>query len=335
MDLVESVKRIFVIVLLSIVPFYSFSQSIDVTKLTEGELLSATWEGEPVYVYKRTPAQIETLRSKLFQGMDLNALAPAIERVAMSTSNERASQILHFLLKLEDRPTRSIRKDILVISASSSGLGCRIEHISEDESLTDPCSGSVYGLDGRIEQANEREPYHLLIPPHYYLDENMLIIGSDPEEQVKIYDFSPNIIMMKGSSAEKLIHAIQWKKKSIALILLKNKEVVNYTNHHFSTALHVAAARGDTHLINEMISAGFDVNHINNGNITPLQVAVMANHEQNIATLIKSGAKREAFCKLDRCTESVEDFMVNYALVQNSEEAKKYLDHAMNKNYRN
>lgn len=320
----QNIKRILVVIFLSSAFSYSNAESIDLRTLKAGEVLRTTWGNRLIYVYKRTPSQIAELKAKVGKVMDLAALSYAVQYVAMIYSNERASQILHVLRELEGKPTRSYREDVLVVSAVSSRAGCLILYVPEQEVFTDPCSGAMYGLDGRLQKPNGRESYHLFIPLHYYQGD-LLVFGNEQGKSIQTLDFSPNIMAMRASDGEKLFHAIQWKKQDIALALIKSTGVAEYTNQIHSTALHVAASRAGSNLINKMIDAGFDVNHINKSNITPLQIALLGGHENNVVTLIERGAKTEAFCEANRCTESSSAFLVNRGLAANKSEAAKYL----------
>lgn len=56
------------------------------------------------------------------------------------------------------------------------------------------------------------------------------------------------------------------------------------------TCLHKAAQLGHTHLIDELVAAGLDVNTQTSEGYTPLQYAVMEGHRDTVATLLDHGA---------------------------------------------
>jgi ankyrin repeat protein len=66
-------------------------------------------------------------------------------------------------------------------------------------------------------------------------------------------------------------------------------------NEEGATALHIAAASGNMKAVSILISAGADINAIDDGGSTPLHQAVAANQMDVVKALVEAGAKIETF----------------------------------------
>ena len=145
---------------------------VDISKLEPGMLLLVEWRGKVVWILSRTPemlASLTTLDSKL------------------SDPNSEREQQPEYAQNL----TRSIRPEILVTTGVCTHLGCSPVYRKEiapadlgPEWLGGffcPCHGSKFDLAGRVYK-NVPAPTNLLVPPHIYLSENVLLIGSDRKE---------------------------------------------------------------------------------------------------------------------------------------------------------
>lgn len=289
---------------------FANAKSIDITEMKPGELKKASWEGSLVYVYKRTPEQIKSVRSQSISESTSSTLEATFTTIARSYDNRRASLIRYLTLELDDKPSRSIRDDILVVLGFSSYFGCLVTLESKNGQFIDSCSNAHYGVDGRIQRTNNREIFHLLIPPHYYEGDN-LIISSETKATVEMLDFSPDIMSLKMSDGEKLIEAIQWDKKEVILQLLARKKGFSYRTRTGASALHGAAGNSDPEVIEKMVQLGFDINEQTDSGITPLQMALLAGNEPAAVTLIRLGARTDSFCNFWTCSKSAEEFLMD------------------------
>lgn len=146
---------------------------VDISKLEPGMLLLVEWRGKVVWVLSRTPemlASLTKLDSKL------------------SDPNSEKDQQPEYA----QNPTRSIRPEILVTTGVCTHLGCSPvfrKEIAPVDLGPDwlggffcPCHGSKFDLAGRVYK-NVPAPTNLLVPPHTYLSENVLLIGLDSKEE--------------------------------------------------------------------------------------------------------------------------------------------------------
>ncbi len=145
---------------------------IDISKMEPGQLIRVAWRGKPVWVLKRTPevlATLKTLEDKL--------------RDPLSQESEQPQS--------SQNPYRSIKPEIFVAIGLCTHLGCsptfRPEVAPPDlgpdwkGGFFCPCHGSWFDLAGRV-YSGVPAPTNLVIPPYRYATDTTLVIG---EEETK------------------------------------------------------------------------------------------------------------------------------------------------------
>jgi ubiquinol-cytochrome c reductase iron-sulfur subunit len=146
---------------------------VDIGGMKPGEVVTVEWRGKPVWIVKRTPAQLETLKK-----LDPLLADPSSERKPDELTPEYARN-----------PYRSIKPEVLVTVGICTHLGCSPSEKFQpgaQASLPDdwaggflcPCHGSTFDMAGRVYK-NKPAPDNLEVPPHMYLSESRLIIGED------------------------------------------------------------------------------------------------------------------------------------------------------------
>jgi ubiquinol-cytochrome c reductase iron-sulfur subunit len=144
----------------------------DIGKMEPGQMVNVEWRGKPVYVLYRTQEQLATLASLNEQLKDPDS--------EISIQPDYVSGI-----------ERAIRPDLLVIEGLCTHLGCapkfRPEVGAADLGGAEwlggffcPCHGSKFDLSGRV-YSGVPAPTNLVVPPHSFEDENILVIGVDAE----------------------------------------------------------------------------------------------------------------------------------------------------------
>ena len=145
---------------------------VDISALKPGEMLRVEWRGKPVWVVRRTPEQIESLKKTEPQVADPNS-----ERKAYPTP------------EYAKNTHRSIKPEFFVAVGICSHLGCSPSDKftpGPQPSLPDdwaggffcPCHGSTFDIAGRVFK-NKPAPDNLEVPPHMYLSDSVLLIGED------------------------------------------------------------------------------------------------------------------------------------------------------------
>ena len=146
---------------------------IDITGMQPDEMRTVEWRGKPVWIIRRTPEQLESLNKTE------NLLAdPKSQRNPADLTPQYARN-----------QARSIKPEIFVGVGICSHLGCSPVdkfQMGAQPSLPDdwaggflcPCHGSTFDLAGRVFK-NKPAPDNLEVPPHMYLSDTKLLIGSD------------------------------------------------------------------------------------------------------------------------------------------------------------
>jgi ubiquinol-cytochrome c reductase iron-sulfur subunit len=146
---------------------------VDISAMKEGEKVTVEWRGKPVWIIKRTPEQLATLKKTESQLADPKSERKPDELTPAYARNE----------------ARSIKPEILVAVGICSHLGCSPSdkfQLGAQPSLPDdwqggflcPCHGSTFDMAGRVFK-NKPAPDNLEVPPHMYLSDTKLLIGED------------------------------------------------------------------------------------------------------------------------------------------------------------
>jgi len=144
---------------------------VDISKLEPGMLMMVEWRGRVVWGLNRTPDMLETLAKLEDQLADPN-----------SEKNQQPEYARN--------RTRSIKPEILVTEGVCTHLGCS-PVFRKDVAPADlgpdwlggffcPCHGSKFDLAGRVYKSVPA-PTNMVVPPHVYLSDSRLLIGSESE----------------------------------------------------------------------------------------------------------------------------------------------------------
>ena len=146
---------------------------VDISALKAGEMQTVEWRGKPVWILKRTPEQLASLKKTDALVADPKSLRKPDELTPEYARNEY----------------RSRKPEILVAVGICSHLGCSPSAKLEagaQPSLPDdwqggffcPCHGSTFDLAGRVYK-NKPAPDNLEVPPYMFLSDSSLLIGED------------------------------------------------------------------------------------------------------------------------------------------------------------
>lgn len=146
---------------------------VDVGGLKPGEMRRVEWRGNPVWIVRRTPEMLESLKKTDPQVVDPNS-----EQYYQLKTPEYAKNT-----------ARSIKPEYLVVVGICSHLGCSPSDKFQpgaQPSLPDdwqggflcPCHGSTFDIAGRVFK-NKPASRNLDVPPHTYLSDTRLIVGED------------------------------------------------------------------------------------------------------------------------------------------------------------
>lgn len=145
------------------------SVSIDPSTIAPGEVRIVEWRGQPVWVMRRTPEMLATLK----------------ETDALADPNSAVQQQPPYATNAH----RSVKPELLVAVGICTHLGCSpvtVPQGSNNPSVPPdwqggffcPCHGSTFDFAGRVFK-NKPAPTNLVVPPHQYLADGTLLIGED------------------------------------------------------------------------------------------------------------------------------------------------------------
>ena len=142
---------------------------IDVSRIEPGQLITAEWQGKPIWVLNRTDAQQKEL--------------PALDGELADPKSEVDHQPAYAQNEL-----RSIKPKIFVAIGICTHLGCS-PTFRPDVAPADlgpqwkggffcPCHGSKFDLAGRVYKGVPA-PTNLVVPPYKYLSDAVILVGDD------------------------------------------------------------------------------------------------------------------------------------------------------------
>ncbi|HEY3809718.1 MAG TPA: ubiquinol-cytochrome c reductase iron-sulfur subunit [Steroidobacteraceae bacterium] len=142
---------------------------VDISKLEAGQMITATWRKQVIYIVGRTQALVDKLSKNdgdLKDASSKNSIQPAYAKNEM----------------------RSRRTDVLVLIGICTHLGCLPKQFfdpgdpvlgpSWPGGFRCPCHGSRFDLAGRVFNGSPA-PTNLSIPPYSFKDQHTLFVGLD------------------------------------------------------------------------------------------------------------------------------------------------------------
>lgn len=146
---------------------------VDVAGMLPGDMKTVEWRGKPVWILKRSPEMLASLKK--------------VDREVADPNSERNREELTPEYALNEY--RSIKPEFLVAVGICSHLGCSPTskfQVGPQPSLPDdwaggfycPCHGSTFDLAGRVFK-NKPAPDNLQVPRHMYVSDTRLVIGKD------------------------------------------------------------------------------------------------------------------------------------------------------------
>ena len=146
---------------------------VDITGMAVGEQRTVEWRGKPVWIIRRSPEMIASLKQTEAELADPNSQRSPDTLTPEYARNEH----------------RSIKPEYLVAVGICPHLGCspssRFATGAQPNLPNDwhggflcPCHGSTFDLAGRVYK-NKPAPDNLEVPRHMYEGDNKLVIGKD------------------------------------------------------------------------------------------------------------------------------------------------------------
>jgi ubiquinol-cytochrome c reductase iron-sulfur subunit len=142
----------------------------DISKLEPGQQITIEWRGKPVWLLKRTPEMLDLL--------------PKHDALLVDPESKESEQPTYV-----KGPGRSIKPEIFVATGVCTHLGCSPTLKKEVGAASDmgadwpggyycPCHNSRFDLAARVFKGSPA-PKNLVIPPHRYASDTVVVIGED------------------------------------------------------------------------------------------------------------------------------------------------------------
>ncbi len=149
---------------------------VDISKLGPGEMTTVEWQGKPVWIMRRTPAQLE-------------ALAKIEDKLADPKSERKPEEFTPEYARNVQR-SRDDKAEVVVLVAICTHLGCSPSgpfesganaQLGDVAGFVCPCHGSTFDLAGRVFKAMPA-PDNLIVPPYMFLSDSRILVGQDTKE---------------------------------------------------------------------------------------------------------------------------------------------------------
>jgi ubiquinol-cytochrome c reductase iron-sulfur subunit len=136
----------------------------DISKLQPGQQIIIKWQGKPVWVVRRDAEALATLPKVTGELRD-------------PESNESIQPIY------ATNESRSIKPEYLIMVGICTHLGCSPSYVPTitadfQGGFFCPCHGSKFDFAGRV-YTGVPAPTNLTIPPHYFINDGLILIGED------------------------------------------------------------------------------------------------------------------------------------------------------------
>lgn len=143
----------------------------DISKLELGQRMTVEWRGRPIWILRRTPEAMATLKE-----VESNLRDP------LSQEKQQPDYAANPVRARQEHP------EIAVLIGICTHLGCSPLYrpeVSAADLGADwkggffcPCHGSKFDMAGRVFKSVPA-PTNLEIPPHYFVNDNVIKIGED------------------------------------------------------------------------------------------------------------------------------------------------------------
>jgi ubiquinol-cytochrome c reductase iron-sulfur subunit len=141
---------------------------VNISKVEPGQLIRVEWRGKPVWIVRRTEEVLNQL--------------PSLDDQLRDPNSEELQQPVY-----ASNAVRSIKPEYFIAVGICTHLGCSPTYLPDNfgeqvQGITSgffcPCHGSKFDMAGRV-FSGVPAPLNLVIPPHQYINDGLVIIGVD------------------------------------------------------------------------------------------------------------------------------------------------------------
>lgn len=145
---------------------------VDISKIEPGAMITVEWRGKSVWIVNLTESMSQAL-----SGQEDKLTDPNLDVTSQQPDYCKNA-------------TRSIRPNLMVMEGICTHLGCSPSpKLQPNGDMGDdwkggffcPCHGSKFDLAGRVFKGSPA-PTNLVVPPHHYLNDSILLVGEHSKE---------------------------------------------------------------------------------------------------------------------------------------------------------
>jgi ubiquinol-cytochrome c reductase iron-sulfur subunit len=244
----------------------------DLSGLKAGELLAVEYVGRPVFVYRRTKADLAYLKKSANSAKLVDPSGDKLEASIQAAYASSASLVWARLL-LVDQPAlektrgRSLTDEFLVVAGWSPVSGCRLklnpaaQRSKSNATFADSCGKGEFDAAGRSlreESKSQAAAYNLYVPPHRFTDKNKIVVGLAPGTVPPELQFSPTSLYQGADPTHDLI---------------------------------IAARYDDARMVDIALAKGADINGFRPEDGSPIDAAIIGSRIETVKMLLQRGAR--------------------------------------------
>jgi len=290
------------------------SVDVNLAELRPGECHRLSWSGLAHYVCIKAGSENSARHALEDISADRNInLVRSLEKTQLIHGAEVANAYFAMELYLGSLPRRSLRSDLLVLTAHGWPQGCIVSSnfTDPDEAgnpqltgFSDPCSGRSYDALGlQISGALQSSEYHLFVPPYRFVSDSVIRIGELPDQAGRFnFDFAPDFQEEILGINERLRLAVRWGRIEVVWQLLAAGADPNYRGVNDTTTLHLPISRNDKQVLALLVMMGADVNARNAEGWSVLNGAMWFHSPDSIEFILRNGAKPALHCMNSKCS---------------------------------
>lgn len=235
-------------------------------------MLSVQFVGRPVYIYRRTVADLANLerqRSSELADPKNQRFRESVKREYGSASSAVWARLLLAAEPISLSLSRSLDEAVFVVAGWGPGSGCALAPMSATERASkgylfrDPCIGATFDAAGRVLAqprgaggASAVASFNLAVPP-YRIERQRIVLGPADAASVPQLPFSPAELYGSGSPTQRLIGAARYN---------------------------------DMRAVRDAIASGADITYFRPGDGGPLDAAIVGSSTAVIELLMQHGA---------------------------------------------
>jgi ubiquinol-cytochrome c reductase iron-sulfur subunit len=244
----------------------------DLSPLKAGELLAVEYVGRPVFVYRRTKADLAYLKKSAASSTKLADPSGDNMQASIKAAYASSASLVWARLLLVDQPAlektrgRSLTDEFLVIAGWSPVSGCRLtlnpaaQRSKSHAAFADSCGKGQFDAAGRSFRENTKAPaaaYNLYIPPHRFTAKDRLVIGLAAGTEPPPLEFSPASLYHGTDPTHDLI---------------------------------IAARYDDARMVDVALAKGADINGFRPEDGSPIDAAIIGSRIETVKMLLQRGA---------------------------------------------